>query len=198
MSRGKRGKGSLPALPAGEFAAAAVEAGGEGKREAIAWLMAAVTLADGGDQDALKQVKAAFDAVPRLWETFFPTLRDTAEASMLDAMLGRDRQLAAREATRRQLDRLRAELAGENPTPLERLLVERVALCWLASMHTDAVLAQQTAAGCSAAVAEYHQRRAEGAQRRFLAAAKMLATVRRLGLPAVQLNVAEKQINVAR
>lgn len=197
MTKTRHGKGSLPALPAGEFAAA-VEAGGEEKRRAVGWLVAAVALADGGDRDALTRVKAALDAVPRLAETFFPTLRDTAEASMLDAMLGRDRQLAAREATRRQLDRLRTELAGEDPAPLERLLAERVALCWLASMHADAALAQQTAGGCSAAAAEYHRRGAEGAQRRLLAAAKALATVRRLGLPAVQLNVADKQINVAR
>jgi len=34
------------------------------------------------------------------------------------------------------------------------------------------------------------------AQRRYLAAIKALAMVRRLGIPAVQINVADQQINV--
>jgi len=36
----------------------------------------------------------------------------------------------------------------------------------------------------------------EQAQRRYPAAIRALATVRRLGVPAVQINVADQQINV--
>ena len=37
---------------------------------------------------------------------------------------------------------MRKELAGENPTPLERLPAERVALCWLHGNYADAIVAQ--------------------------------------------------------
>jgi hypothetical protein len=37
---------------------------------------------------------------------------------------------------------------------------------------------------------EFHQRRVERAQRRYLAAIKALATLRRLGVLSVQINVA--------
>jgi hypothetical protein len=44
---------------------------------------------------------------------------------------------------------------------------------------------------------DYHQRRMDAAHRRFLAALEALATVRRLTLPALQINVARRQVNVA-
>ena len=45
--------------------------------------------------------------------------------------------------------------------------------------------------------ADYHQRRCDLAQRRYLAAVKALALVRKLGVPALQLNIARNQVNVA-
>jgi hypothetical protein len=43
-----------------------------------------------------------------------------------------------------------------------------------------------------------HRKRIEQAARRFLRAIKALAAVRRLQLPAMQVNIGEKQVNVAR
>ena len=45
---------------------------------------------------------------------------------------------------------------------------------------------------------EYYARRSEQANRQLLKAVQALATVRRLLAPAIQLNVAETQINLAR
>jgi hypothetical protein len=39
--------------------------------------------------------------------------------------------LHRREATRRKIAKIRAELEGPEPTPIERLLVARVSLLWL-------------------------------------------------------------------
>ena len=44
--------------------------------------------------------------------------------------------------------------------------------------------------------AEFYQRRIDRAQKRFLSAIKALALVRRLQLPAVQVNIGEKQMNI--
>ncbi len=51
--------------------------------------------------------------------------------------------------------------------------------------------------GLSQANDTFHQQRIERAQRRYLAAIKALAQVRKLGVPAVQVNIGDKQINVA-
>jgi hypothetical protein len=49
------------------------------------------------------------------------------------------KNLAFREALSRKLELLRAELAGPGPTPLERLLVERVVSCWLHLHHLEQI-----------------------------------------------------------
>ena len=43
--------------------------------------------------------------------------------------------------------------------------------------------------------ADFWERRLSAAQRRFLRATETLARVRRLQLPAVQVNIAERQLN---
>jgi hypothetical protein len=103
--------------------------------------------------------------------------------------------LAWREAIRRKLELLRAELAGPNPTPVERLLVERIVACWLQVQDADMRYAQ--AKNISLASHEYCQRRMDRAHRGYLSAIKTLALVRKLAVPVLQLNIARKQLNVA-
>jgi hypothetical protein len=43
----------------------------------------------------------------------------------------------------------------------------------------------------------YYQRSLERAQKRYLAAIKTLAQVRKLAVPVLQVNIARKQVNVA-
>ena len=52
-----------------------------------------------------------------------------AEQALIRGAVGAN--LSFREALIRKLDLLCAELAGPAPTPLEQLLAERVAACWL-------------------------------------------------------------------
>jgi hypothetical protein len=93
-----------------------------------------------------------------------------------------------------KMARLRADLAGPDPTPLERLLAERIALCWLALHDAEARYAQ--AEDLTIKRAEFWQHRIDCAHRRYLTAIKTLATVRKLALPALQVNIARKQVNI--
>ena len=43
----------------------------------------------------------------------------------------RGRTRWSRRRSTKKMDALRAELAGPDPTPIERLLAERAAFCWL-------------------------------------------------------------------
>lgn len=166
--------------------------------DVAAWLTAMQVLASEGDPQAGKALIEAYDKVPRLWERL-TGLQDNAERSWVDAMApDRPDQTFTRTAIRRELDRRRRELGGEAPSPLERLLVDRVVLSWLQATHADARYAHKMADGMTFKEGEYHQRQCERAQRQLLRAVQALATVRRLLAPAIQLNVAEKQINVAR
>lgn len=93
-------------------------------------------------------------------------------------------------------DSIRAELAGPAPSPLERLWVERIVVCWLLANQLD--LADACAGSRSLTLAEFDAKRADRAHRRFLSAVKTLAEVRRLAAPSVQVNIAERQVNVGR
>ena len=97
----------------------------------------------------------------------------------------------------RKLDSLRWEVAGPAPSTLERLLADRVAIGWLGLAVAEGTYHLALERGVSASDDEFYQRRVERAQRRYLAAIKTLATVQRLGVPTVQINVADQQVNVA-
>jgi hypothetical protein len=116
-----------------------------------------------------------------------------AQNALLKTAAGQD--IAIQETLRRKIDAVRDELAGPNPTPLERILCERVALCWFDAHEMDRRFSDQT--DITFKTAEYRESRRDRAHKRFLAACKALATVRKLGLPAIQVNVARQQVNVA-
>ncbi len=95
-----------------------------------------------------------------------------------------------------ELKRKREEVAGANPSPLEALLAERVALCWLVAARADAQFARKLENGMSLREATYYARRCEQTQRQLLKAIEALARVRRL-LSPTQINIGQNQINVA-
>jgi hypothetical protein len=100
-----------------------------------------------------------------------------------------------------RLDMMRADVAGENPTPLEVLLTERVVSCWMVVELFDVLMSAQLAKNTDSkcripfSTLKHYLRWQEVANRRYLAAIKALAQVRRLqsGIPSTQTNV---QINV--
>jgi hypothetical protein len=94
---------------------------------------------------------------------------------------------------------LRAEIAGENPSPLEALLAERVVACWMLVELFDALMAAQLRRENDKRLPLSHTLKMvkwqESANRRYLAAIRELARVRKLqaNTPAVQYNT---QINL--
>ncbi len=91
---------------------------------------------------------------------------------------------------------MKTELAGPKPSPLERLLVDRIAACWLQVHYADALYAQRMGE-VSVGWGDYLQRRQDRAHRRYLASIRALAQVRRLLSPPVQINVGQNQVNLA-
>jgi hypothetical protein len=97
------------------------------------------------------------------------------------------------------LDRVAAELAGPDPTPAERMLAETAALSWFALrlLEVHYVNGATSEQGFTFAQSEHSQRRVQRAHRRLMATLKTLATVRRRVVPALQINLARQQVNVA-
>jgi hypothetical protein len=113
-----------------------------------------------------------------------------------------DGDVLIKEATVVQAERLALELAGENPTPLEVLLSERVASLWILTELQEALMAAfyynksgHAPVGAALQMARLH----ESAHRRYLAAIRTLAQVQKLQGPSrVQVNIGGNQVNVSR
>jgi hypothetical protein len=105
------------------------------------------------------------------------------------------------EAISERARRMTLELAGENPTPLEVLLSERVASLWVLVELQEALLAAwyYKAEGASPAFVLQMARLQESCNRRYLGAIKTLAQVQKLQGPSrVQVNIGGNQVNVSR
>jgi hypothetical protein len=134
-----------------------------------------VQRANAGERDALDQLRKVLDLVPSIWQRA-GDLTAKAEWAWLLAIAGSNRLVA--ESAKRCLRQLKSELAGPQPTPIENLLIDQIAVAWLATRHAEIQTACQD--GNSLTLAAFHLKRTESAQKRFLAAVKTLAMVRSL------------------
>lgn len=129
--------------------------------------------ANAGDRQALEELRNLLDEHPEVYR-HVGNLAEIAENSWLDLIV--EGNALGREATKRQLATLKANLAGEHPTPLEQLLVDNITVAYLG--QKDAEIREACDSGGSPQQAAYRLKRSESAQRRYLAAIKTLATLR--------------------
>lgn len=120
-------------------------------------------------------------------------LATLAERKFIGTMAGDN--LALQLGIQRKLELLRFDLAGPNPSALEKLLAERIVACWLQVQEADHRYLDSDKD--SIKWGEYHQRRQDRAHQRYLAALRTLAQVRKLEVPALQVNIGKNQVNVA-
>jgi len=157
-----------------------------------------VEKATAGDDQALAELKTFDEGLPAKYVARLIDRRaDSGKHAerLLIGLFTRENLIAA-EALSQGADALRAEIAGADTSPLERLLGDRIVACWL---HVNEV---QTM--CVVCETEKFGGRAESglqirlsyAHRRFLQACKALAQVRKLLKPNIQVNIGEKQINM--
>ena len=167
----------------------------EAKARHLAEARALLRRAEAGDESALTLVRERIQR-PDFW-LGLTSLTATVEDAIITRMAGRN--LLVRESTKARLAHMRAELGGSDPSALEKLLIDRIALLWLQLSYFE-VTYTQNLSDMTIPQAEHHQRRIDGTHRRYLAAIKALAVIRRLAVPVVQLNVAQagaRQLNVA-
>jgi hypothetical protein len=128
-----------------------------------------------GDETVLPQLREMLDTRTELWQ-HFGNLAAHAQEVWIQLVSGDD--LALKESTARKAEDLMRELAGPEPTVIERLLAERAVLCWMQLAHADALAAQSLSQ--SRHLGDFWAKRQAGAHRRYLASLAALVTLRRL------------------
>jgi hypothetical protein len=140
-----------------------------------------LTQARQGDRSVLPQLRAWLDSNPDYWRRA-GDLGQVAESAWIALVASGDS--VNEECVRRKLADMRRELAGSDPSPLEKILVDRVVLCWLQASYADGSYVNIRGKGCTdLRVFKAAEERQNRSQRRLLAAIKALATTRRLLRP---------------
>ena len=144
-------------------------------------------------QRDVEALRRHLESHPELWR-IAGDVAQHAFVKLVDVISGD--QEALRASLKTGQSAMRQELGFRQATALERLLIDRVILCWLRLHHVDfwhtAVMEKNT----SSPRANYWERRLSAAEHRYLRACESLARIRKLKLPSLQVNIAEKQINV--
>ncbi len=112
------------------------------------------------------------------WEKDVVSPTVQAVYALVQATFPNDPDLYSQAAFVQQVHTLKQQLEGEHPTPLEALLAQHIAVCWLSRY-----LAEMTCAAhqkSAVPLAEFHEKRVMKASQRLTKAIETLAQVRRL------------------
>src|SRR5829696_6039829 len=166
----------------------------EAYRNTVERLAELVEKAGKGDKNPLPEIRKILKESPELaWQLM--DVSRVAEWRYTEMML-KEEDFGKKEVLRNQLAAMREEIAGDNPSPLERLLAERIVLTWLQIQLFEDLYASSLSKSMTFAQGNYKQKRIDHVHRRHLSALRTLAQIRKLG-PAVQINIGERQINTA-
>ncbi len=118
------------------------------------------------------------DDDPELWEQY-SDLAAVAREKWIEIIAGTN--LLAAESLRRRVEAMHAELAGDDPLPVIRLLAERVTACWLQLHHAE--YAAAATVNSPLKMAAFIQSRLESAERRYSRAIGAMLTAQKLLQP---------------
>jgi hypothetical protein len=138
-------------------------------------LRALVVRAQGGDATALPRIRDILDERPEVWQ-HLGDLSAVAERAWI-TVLAADNPLAV-ESMKRTVAEMKADLAGEQPTRLERMLVDQVLACWMEAKYLEALSADLRPGSLDQA--SFRLKRLESAEKRYLNAVKTLIALRSL------------------
>jgi hypothetical protein len=142
-------------------------------------VQAMIVAAKAGERSALPALKQALADHPELIDRL-GNLAAYVERGLVALLAGAS--LAVAESVTAHLAKMRQELGEATASPLERLLIQRVALWWLAC-HTAEVERGELLQRGAGEMLKAADQRVGRAHARFLTATKALATVRELVVP---------------
>ena len=146
------------------------------------------------DQKTLAELEKALKEAPTLWRLAGDAAQLTQNMLIQDA--GSSSALV-RVSMAHGCQAIKEQLGYDGSPMLERLLIETVVLAWLRWSLTEYRYTNVVTESHTLSLGDYWERKLNAAQRRYLRALTTLARVRRMKLPPMQVNIGERQVNVA-
>lgn len=87
------------------------------------------------------------------------------------------------------------QLAMPTDAPLEQFLIQQIVMCWLRYGIVEYTYTGITHGTATYEKLRYWEQRLNAAQTRYTRALEALARIRKLNLPAIQVNIADQQVN---
>ena len=143
-------------------------------------------------EDDLKAIRKFLHKHPEICPAVF-SLLDITQGQIIKVMID---QGPARIAIEEQLIGIRDGPGYHDAPILERLqLIENIVTAWLFVQRCETRIAFMQGQQ-SMRELEFWERRLSLAHRRYLTACESLAKIRKMNIPALQLNIGDKQINI--
>jgi hypothetical protein len=157
-----------------------------GDREACKRFNEILNRANAGDAEALGQYRAMHRADPESFNQFVQGIVLATRDDLVVALFSAESH-TQKVALDEYLIRMARDLAGPSPSPIERILADRVTLCWLDAYRCDHGAIHNPYQSVKMTNLLIH--RQDRAHRRLLSAIKTLAEIRNLPLFRLQVSI---------
>jgi hypothetical protein len=144
-------------------------------------------------KDDLQAIRQFLIEYPEFSKIVFDTV-DTTQTQIMKNYVGSE---VAQIAIEEHAAYIRAEMGYHEAPIMEKMLIENIITAWLRVQWLEFLITAKMSGEFRIPVMEFWQKSSATAQRSYLAACETLAKIRKMKLPNIQLNIGDKQINVA-
>lgn len=147
-----------------------------------------------GTKADIAKWREALEIHPNVWR-MTGNMATVTGAQLIENAAGKNRVL--RESMSYACKYIKKALGYDESPMLEQLLIDAVVLAWLRWSMTEYHYTEKAQAGQTITQADFWDRHLNAAQRRYLRALAALARIRKMNLPALQINIGDRQVNIA-
>jgi hypothetical protein len=144
-------------------------------------------------KEDIRAIHKFLQEYPEFCQIVFNTAQATRKRIVQDWVVDE----IAQAAIEGQIDYMRKEMGYPAAPIMEQMLIDSIVTAWLRLQYVDYAVAAKMGREFNMRQMEYWHKYLAAAQRNYLAACESLAKIRKMKLPNIQLNIGDKQINVA-
>lgn len=141
--------------------------------------------------EVLAFARAALNKYPRMWHL----IGDLSIQARYKIIKNYSAGPIVEDAMQKGFHQTRNDLGYDGASPMEQMLIDQVALCWLQMYAVQWFYEGTMQSSVTLRLGEYWEKRLTATQKRYLRAIETLAKVRKMGPSVLMLNVAQQQIN---